>query len=191
MLAAICLCVTAAARLFVVHVGLKPPLHLLTNVCLCVAAAARSFGPAVVYGDWTHHWIFWVGPFTGAFVAFLVYEFTFRPSQEPVSLPHACPIAICMHVCLRFDVCLSGLYLAGPCMHVCLPFDVCLSGLHLASPSTLCMHVCLPFVVCLSGFTLHRGYSCLLVIQLFPPKQGWSNRLTSRCSSSSVIRPVG
>ncbi|KAL0025560.1 hypothetical protein WJX79_000263 [Trebouxia sp. C0005] len=50
----------------------------------CSINPARSFGPAVVYGDWTHHWIFWVGPFTGAIVAFLVYEFTFRPSQEPI-----------------------------------------------------------------------------------------------------------
>ncbi len=68
----------------------------LADICVYVAAAARSFGPAVVYGDWTHHWIFWVGPFTGAIVAFLVYEFTFRPSQEPVSLYLACPSHACL-----------------------------------------------------------------------------------------------
>ncbi len=165
-LAGICLCVAAAARSFVVHVGVNPPLHLLADVCLYVAAAARSFGPAVVYGDWTHHWIFWVGPFTGSIVAFLVYEFTFRPSQEPVSLHLACPSALCMHVCLPFNVCLSGLHLACPsalCMHDCLPLIVCLSGLHLACPSALCMHVCLPFIVCLSGLPHHRNHGCLLL----------------------------
>ncbi len=95
------ICVAAAARSFVVYVGQDPPLHLLADVCLYVAAAARSFGPAVVYGDWTHHWIFWVGPFTGAIVAFLVYEFTFRPSQEPVSLHLAsCLPFACMSACL-------------------------------------------------------------------------------------------
>ncbi|KAL0044987.1 hypothetical protein WJX82_004240 [Trebouxia sp. C0006] len=45
---------------------------------------ARSFGPAVVSGTWTHHWIFWVGPFTGAIVATLLYELAFRPSAEPI-----------------------------------------------------------------------------------------------------------
>lgn len=29
---------------------------------------ARAFGPAVVSGHWTHHWIYWVGPLTGALV---------------------------------------------------------------------------------------------------------------------------
>ena len=87
-----------------VHVCVRACVH----ACICVAcvlpvcwteptyspslvAAARSFGPAVVFGDWTDHWIFWVGPFTGAIFAFLVYEFTFRPSQEPVgTLFHGC-----------------------------------------------------------------------------------------------------
>merc|ERR1712037_936067 len=39
---------------------------------------ARSFGPAAVYGDWTDQWIFWVGPFFGAFLAALFYEGLFR-----------------------------------------------------------------------------------------------------------------
>ncbi|KAG1929247.1 aquaporin-8a.1 [Pimephales promelas] len=29
---------------------------------------ARAFGPAIVSGHWTYHWIYWVGPLTGALV---------------------------------------------------------------------------------------------------------------------------
>ncbi|XP_026078666.1 aquaporin-8-like [Carassius auratus] len=29
---------------------------------------ARAFGPAIVSGHWTHHWIYWVGPLAGALV---------------------------------------------------------------------------------------------------------------------------
>ena len=72
-------------------------MHVLIKLAFLFGTAARSFGPAVVYGDWTHHWIFWVGPFTGAFVAFLVYDFTFRPSNEPVS-PSSPPSMFSTHL---------------------------------------------------------------------------------------------
>lgn len=36
---------------------------------------ARSLGPAVVTGIWTHHWIYWLGPISGALVAAFLYQF--------------------------------------------------------------------------------------------------------------------
>jgi len=37
---------------------------------------ARSFGPAMVVGDWTLQWCYWVGPIIGAMVAAVIYDTT-------------------------------------------------------------------------------------------------------------------
>ena len=38
---------------------------------------ARSLGPAVISGDWTGHWLYWIAPPTGALLAVLLFKMPF------------------------------------------------------------------------------------------------------------------
>jgi len=42
---------------------------------------ARSLGPAAVMGDFTSHWVYWVGPLLGGVAGALVYQIVFRAPQ--------------------------------------------------------------------------------------------------------------
>lgn len=49
---------------------------------------AVSFGPAVVSWTWTHHWVYWLGPFIGAALAAIIYDHIFIDddySHQPLS----------------------------------------------------------------------------------------------------------
>jgi MIP family channel proteins len=56
---------------FVAHLALIPITGTSIN-------PARSLGPAVAHGTWYKHWIFWLGPMTGAAFAAVVYELTLK-----------------------------------------------------------------------------------------------------------------
>jgi aquaporin TIP len=47
---------------------------------------SRAFGPALVQGEWTDHWIYWVGPIVGALAAALLYNEIIMPGR---SVPQA------------------------------------------------------------------------------------------------------
>lgn len=43
---------------------------------------ARSFGPALLSGTWTAHWVYWVGPLLGAILGALLYSYV-RVASPP------------------------------------------------------------------------------------------------------------
>lgn len=38
---------------------------------------ARSFGPALISDTWENHWVYWLGPVTGAIIAAILYQIVF------------------------------------------------------------------------------------------------------------------
>lgn len=47
---------------------------------------ARSFGPALVSGTWSDHWVYWAGPVAGALLGAWVYGWL-RQGAPPSRLP--------------------------------------------------------------------------------------------------------
>ncbi|XP_054033414.1 aquaporin-2-like [Dryobates pubescens] len=51
----------------------------------CSMNPARSFAPAVVVGDFSDHWVFWVGPLVGAAAASILYNYILCPQAKSLS----------------------------------------------------------------------------------------------------------
>ena len=66
---------------------------------MCSINPARSFGSAIVANQWYSHWVFWVGPYTGAIFAAYVYEAVFKHVDESVSCC-TCPSATLLYNCV-------------------------------------------------------------------------------------------
>ena len=43
---------------------------------------ARSFGPALAYGAWSDHWVYWVGPIVGGVIAAVAYTTFFGEKAD-------------------------------------------------------------------------------------------------------------
>lgn len=43
---------------------------------------SRSFGPAIISGDYKNHWIYWVGPISGAMMGSLIYKIFFTQDKK-------------------------------------------------------------------------------------------------------------
>ncbi|KAL9226096.1 hypothetical protein vseg_001946 [Gypsophila vaccaria] len=48
---------------------------------------AVTFGPAVVSWTWTHHWVYWLGPFIGAALAAIIYDHIYIVDYPHQQLP--------------------------------------------------------------------------------------------------------
>ncbi|XP_051624842.1 aquaporin-2-like [Manacus candei] len=48
----------------------------------CSMNPARSFAPAVIVGDFSDHWVFWVGPLVGAAAASVLYNYVLCPQPR-------------------------------------------------------------------------------------------------------------
>ncbi|MBI4346715.1 MAG: aquaporin [Elusimicrobia bacterium] len=44
---------------------------------------ARAFGPAMISGQWTYWWVYWVGPLAGAAAAGAVFEYLYLERKRP------------------------------------------------------------------------------------------------------------
>ncbi|XP_010169558.1 aquaporin-2 [Antrostomus carolinensis] len=51
----------------------------------CSMNPARSFAPAVIVGDFSDHWVFWVGPLVGAAAASIIYNYILFPQAKTFS----------------------------------------------------------------------------------------------------------
>ncbi|XKL67764.1 hypothetical protein PGB90_003255 [Kerria lacca] len=68
----------------IVIIALALPIGLYTG---CNINPARSFGPAVYNNFWDKHWVYWLGPMLGGFIAATSYRFFFDPAHMEITSP--------------------------------------------------------------------------------------------------------
>uniref|UniRef100_A0A8C5LTS1 Aquaporin-5 n=1 Tax=Leptobrachium leishanense TaxID=445787 RepID=A0A8C5LTS1_9ANUR len=67
-----------------ISIGLSVVLGHLVGIYFtgCSMNPARSFGPAIIVGNFSEHWIFWIGPLVGGTIASLIYNYILCPHQQ-------------------------------------------------------------------------------------------------------------
>lgn len=65
-------------------IGLTVGLEAIFAGPICGASMnpARSFAPALLSGHWEHHWLYWLGPLTGAMLGALTYRYLRSPTPS-------------------------------------------------------------------------------------------------------------
>ncbi|XP_069828264.1 aquaporin-5-like [Dendropsophus ebraccatus] len=72
-----------------ISIGLSVTLGHLLGIYFtgCSMNPARSFGPAIIMGLYSYHWVFWVGPMCGAIFGSLIYNYILvPPMKNPLSI---------------------------------------------------------------------------------------------------------
>ena len=71
-----------------VTIGIVVTANMLIAIPLTGASMnpARSFGPALVNGTWLYHWIYWVGPISGALVGAVIYTLLIGSKTDRTSI---------------------------------------------------------------------------------------------------------
>ncbi|KAM8975904.1 aquaporin-2-like [Pelodytes ibericus] len=70
-----------------ISIGLSVVLGHLLGIYYtgCSMNPARSFAPALITGNFQYHWIFWIGPISGAILACLIYNKVLAPYELSTS----------------------------------------------------------------------------------------------------------